>query len=533
MNGDSVFWSDQLADDVIQAFPDEDVYVCASGISPSGPVHIGNFREIITTDLVVKSLQDKGKEVRFIYSWDDFDRFRKVPQGVPEDFDEHIGKPLSVVPDPDGCHDSYAEHFESQLEEEIRPLHMDIEFIRQHEMFENTAYADLIKQAMNQRKTIIEILNEYRNEPLDEDWWPLRVYCTTCGKDFASIQDYDGEYTVTYHCEACGDTFELNFAEEDSVKPPWRVDWPMRWKYESVAFEPGGKDHSAPGSSRDTGKKIVEAVYSRDAPVYQMYEFVNLKGRDGKMSSSSGDVLTPGELLQVYTPALLRFLFAETKPTRDFSIALDEDIVTIYNRFDEIEHAYFNPDELDNERKQEHWRRVYELSIVDVPEDHPVRIAFDHAAFVAQTIPREQWQTDGITALKSTGHIVGKLSEEQKQMVLDRLDRALNWAREYAPDEYVYRFNAEVPGEVVDDLSELQMADMKRLRTLLAENDYDSKEDLENDLFEIAREGDAGVGDFFSAAYRCLLSRKQGPRLADFILTRGQDEILRVLKTLD
>lgn len=534
MEDEVVFWSDQLAEKVVEAFPEEEVYVCASGISPSGAVHIGNFREIITTDFVVKSLERMGKEVRFIYSWDDYDRFRKVPAGVPDAFEQHIGKPLSAVPDPDGCHDSYAEHFESRLEDEIEPLHMDIGFIRQHEMFESCQYADLIKQAMNNRETIIEILNQYRNDPLEEDWRPLRVYCTECGKDFTDVVDYDGEYTVTYECEECGDTFELNFDEADSVKPPWRVDWPMRWKHEGVAFEPGGKDHSAPGSSRDTGKDIVEQVYDRDAPVYQMYEFVNLKGKEGKMSSSSGDVMTPGELLEIYTPALLRFLFAETKPTRDFSIALDEDIITVYNKFDEIEDAYFNPNTVDNERQLAHWKRVYELSIVDMPEEQPVRIDFDHAAFVAQTVPREQWETDGIDVLRKTEHITGDISDEQKELVLQRMERALHWAQEYAPDEYVYEFNEEVPADILEKLSEEQIEAMRTLRDRLAENEYNEKDELEDDLFTIAKDDDidVGVGNFFQAAYLCLLSRDQGPRLADFILTRGQDEVRNVLETL-
>lgn len=531
----AVFWSDQLAEKVVEEFPDEEVYVCASGISPSGQVHIGNFREIITTDFVVKSLQKMGKEVRFIYSWDDYDRFRKVPEGVPDHFEEHIGKPLSNVPDPEGCHDSYAEHFESQVEDEIAPLHLDITFIRQHQQFEDAVYSDLIRQAMNNRNRIVKILNEYRTEPLEDDWWPLRIYCTECGKDFTDIEDYDGEYTVVYYCEECDDSFELNFAEDDSVKPPWRVDWPMRWKYERVAFEPGGKDHSAPGSSRDTGKDIVEQVYDRTAPVYQMYEFVNLKGRDGKMSSSSGDVMTPGELLDIYTPPLLRFLFAETKPTRDFAISLDEDIITVYEKFDKIEDAYFNPEQVDNERKREHWTRIYELSMVDIPEENPVRIAFDHAAFVAQTIPEEQWKTDGIAALQQTGHIDGEPSDEQVQLILDRLDRAQHWAREHAPDEYVYTFNEEVPEDIREELSAGQVEAMRRLADMLAENTYDEKDVLEDDLFGLAKQDDlaVGVGDFFQASYLCLLSREQGPRLADFILTRGQDEIQQVLDTVN
>ena len=65
----SVFshWADQTADKIIRERGDLDVYTCASGITPSGTVHIGNFREIISVDLVVRALRDRGKNVRFIY----------------------------------------------------------------------------------------------------------------------------------------------------------------------------------------------------------------------------------------------------------------------------------------------------------------------------------------------------------------------------------------------------------------------------------------------------------------------------------
>jgi lysyl-tRNA synthetase class 1 len=157
-----LFWSDQLAFGVTRKFPDEDTYVCASGISPSGLVHAGNFREIITTDFVVKSLKNRGEKARFIYSWDDYDRFRKVPENVPDEFEKYIGLPLTEVPDPEGCHDSYAEHFEARLEEELEGLHMDIEFIRQSEMFQKGKYTELIRKAMNKREEIKEILDRYR-----------------------------------------------------------------------------------------------------------------------------------------------------------------------------------------------------------------------------------------------------------------------------------------------------------------------------------------------------------------------------------
>ena len=77
-------WADIYADRIIREKGDKEVYTCASGITPSGTVHIGNFREIISVELVVRALRARGKNVRFIYSWDDYDVFRKVPKNMPE-----------------------------------------------------------------------------------------------------------------------------------------------------------------------------------------------------------------------------------------------------------------------------------------------------------------------------------------------------------------------------------------------------------------------------------------------------------------
>ncbi|MGB4572383.1 MAG: lysine--tRNA ligase, partial [Rectinemataceae bacterium] len=63
----SAHWADQTADRIIAEWGDRDSYTCASGITPSGTVHVGNFREMISVDLVVRALRRLGKKVRFIY----------------------------------------------------------------------------------------------------------------------------------------------------------------------------------------------------------------------------------------------------------------------------------------------------------------------------------------------------------------------------------------------------------------------------------------------------------------------------------
>src|SRR6478735_2844886 len=100
-------WVTRLADDVIAEAKHRGIekIVCASGISPSGPIHLGNFRELITPHLVADEIKRRGIPCEHILSWDDFDRFRRVPkrlEGVDESWEQYIGMPLTSVPAPAG-----------------------------------------------------------------------------------------------------------------------------------------------------------------------------------------------------------------------------------------------------------------------------------------------------------------------------------------------------------------------------------------------------------------------------------------------
>src|SRR3990167_4050732 len=175
------FWADEVAEQIIKEKGVSDKnrskkkeYVCASGITPSGIVHMGNFREVITTDLVVRALKSKGRKAKFIYSWDDFDRFRKVPENLPEkkkkEWENYIGMPVSEVPSPYDDKKSYAEHFEQKFEKSLAGVGIKPNFIRQSQRNKKCFYAPLIKKALDERKKIIKILDKYRKEPLEKDW---------------------------------------------------------------------------------------------------------------------------------------------------------------------------------------------------------------------------------------------------------------------------------------------------------------------------------------------------------------------------
>jgi lysyl-tRNA synthetase class 1 len=139
----SLHWADQFADEIINR-KKKDVYLVESGITPSGIVHAGNFREILTQDLVYRALLDKGKKAKYQYFWDDYDRFRKVPAGVPADYEQYLGLPVSKAPDPWECHSSYAEHFESILVDEIKACGVKVDYVFASKEYAECRFAEEI-----------------------------------------------------------------------------------------------------------------------------------------------------------------------------------------------------------------------------------------------------------------------------------------------------------------------------------------------------------------------------------------------------
>ena len=136
-------WVSRFADEVIaeaeRRAPGEPI-VCASGLSPSGPIHLGNLREVMTPHLVADEIRRRGHECVHLISWDDYDRFRKVPAGIDPSWSEHIGKPLTSVPAPEGsAHPNWAEHFKAPMVEALAELGVEYLPISQTERYTSGA----------------------------------------------------------------------------------------------------------------------------------------------------------------------------------------------------------------------------------------------------------------------------------------------------------------------------------------------------------------------------------------------------------
>jgi lysyl-tRNA synthetase class 1 len=342
-------WSERLAEEVLAQIAPEDAgrpIVCASGISPSGPIHMGNLREVVTTHLVAEALRAAGHDVVHLHSWDDYDRLRKVPAGVDDTFERYIGMPLAQVPDPhDPATGSYAEHFMRAFVAELAELGIVLHEVRQSERYPAGAYNAEIRRALDARELIFDTLAEQQtagrhDKPLEQrrrEYFPYKPFCERCGRDDTQVTAYDPATQVaSYRCR-CGHEAATSLADGAPIagKLVWKVDWPMRWAYEGVAFEPAGEDHHAPTGSFTVGRTLVRDVFGGRAPHSAVYSFVQLAGMGGKMSGSRGSAAVPSAALDVLEPAIVRWLYIRRLPAQSFQIDLSpKGVQKLYDEWD-------------------------------------------------------------------------------------------------------------------------------------------------------------------------------------------------------
>jgi len=518
----TVHWADHAAEALLAKHPEKEVLVCASGISPSGVVHIGNFREVITVDFVVRALKDRGKKVRFIYSWDDYDALRKVPANLPnsELIEKNLRRPLAKIPDPFGTETSYARHFETRFEKEIAQLGIQPHFIYQNEQYRSGQYAEGISVALKNQKKIADILNRSRTENLPSNWSCLSIFCKQCDRDTTEVVSHDDTSLVKYFCKACKQEFSIDFRKEEGVKLLWRVDWPMRWSKEQVDFEPGGKDHSSQGGSYDTGCEIVREIWKREPPFYVQYDFVLAKGVGSKLSSSSGNLITLTEALEIYEPALVRYLFASRKPNLDFSIAFDLDVMKAYDDFDRCERFAFGL-EKGEDKKVNYEKRIYEFSRVDTSTENqtlPVQFPFRHLCNLLQIQEGDLQKTKAFYQKDIR-------NDEDEKRFLSRSKRAWKWITTYAPEEFRFTLQSAPKHK-----SQFPLAMKELVQTLREGKATQSEEMLANRTWEIMKNHGIEGKVFFKDVYQVLVAKPNGPKLAAFLLAIGPNRAADILQ---
>jgi lysyl-tRNA synthetase class 1 len=527
--GSRAFWADSVADTIEARDPDEPI-VIKGGVSPSGVPHIGHFNEIMRGYYVAEALRDRGHEVRQVFTADDKDRLRAVPRQLADlDWNvvglgevdagalgRNLGKPYTDIPDPFGCCDSYGAHFTALLQKSAELVGVDVEFVSNTELYADGEFEPVTRRVLERADRARDVLAEYQNK-VDDDYVPFLPQCEECSKLTEGVTAVDldaGE--VEYVCEdvEAGDQTIEGCGHEGTAtlrdgKLPWRFEWPAQWEILGVDFEPFGKDHAE--GSWPSGEDVAENVLDIQPPVPMVYEWFTLDGEP--LSSSSGNVITVDEVLEILEPEVFTYFFVkDPRKQRDFSV---ENVDQLVDEFDRFERRYFG--EADgSEDEMELAERAYPM-VVEEPREERVRIPFTFAAVLGMTDDpalREQ-------IARKEGHIPEDAPEWAVEQALARVERAQEWAS-LTNNEFNYELKrAEMPDVSFDDAT---AAALDELADFIAEG-HDG-EAIQAEIYETAKRNDIDIGEFFSAGYKLLFDDTEGPQLGTFIAKLDQEFVV-------
>jgi lysyl-tRNA synthetase, class I len=467
-------WANRTAEDLLAAHG-EGPHVIVTGISPSGNIHVGNLREVLVAEAVVNALKARGVEVRFFFHADTIDPLRKIAPGIPAEFKRYIGHSLSRVPDPEGCHASYAEHFLSPFEEALKRMEMDVEVLRSHELYESGLYTEVTREALDRTDDLRNILQEVSGRKMPEHWSPYLPRSRSGQLTWARILEHLPEESKVVFVDEDGWEEAADYSRGEG-KLGWRVELAARWKALQVTFEPFGKDHTSRGGSTDTADRMAIEVFKYPVPGRYEYEWIQIKGK-GAMSSSKGIVLLPNDMLDIMPPDALRRMVLGRDPAR----ALDLDLAAGFPRF------------MDEYR-------------ADTEEN---AVPFAHLVTVAQTVAGEPLKATEM--LRRGGY--GEAADDPEKLRRD-LAYARNWAEEWAPESYRFGVRDEVPPEAAD-----LDAEQRRYLAAVAEKLEDGMDGdaVQNLLYSMAVQLGLKPKAAFGAVYTVLLGKKSGPKAGPFV----------------
>ena len=467
---------------------------------------------------------------------------------------------------PGGEYPNWAEHFKAPMAGALRRLGIEFRGISQTQMYTSGAYVEQVLLAMRERARIDAVLAQYRTRARrpaaaagrDDDgegnvaeaaaaegsgaaaedeggsgagYFPYKPYCWACGRDFTTVTSYDDQTTAMSYTCACCHAETVLLRDHRFGKLVWKVDWPMRWAYEGVIFEPSGVDHQAPGSSYVVGGRLVSEIFGGQQPIGPMYAFVGISGM-AKMSSSRGGVPTPGDALQIMEESVLRWLYARRRPQQSFNVAFDAELLRLYDEWDAAGRKV--ADGTASELDASSFDRASRTAAGELPRT-PRPLPYRTLASVADITTGDEMQTLRILSDLDPQRPLGSLDE-----VRPRLDRAQAWVATQLPADQRTRLRAGPDRAALGALDSQQQEALKLLTEGLAGSW--SLEGLSGLVYAVPKL-QAGLGPdakptpelkaaqraFFVLIYQLLIGSDTGPRLPTLLLAAGQDRVRQLL----
>ncbi|MBU4535909.1 MAG: lysine--tRNA ligase [Euryarchaeota archaeon] len=519
-------WIERIADELKDW--DVDNHVVASGTSISGSIHIGNSCDVFIANAVSKALINNESSSRTIWIADDHDPLRKVPYPLPESYEKYLGLPYSQIPCPEGCCESFVEHFQKPFLDTLDDFGIELEAYSGAQMYKDGLYDDYIRKSLEKAPEIREIFNKYRETPLKEDWLPYNPICKDCGRVNTPYAYSYQEDEISYRC-SCGFDGTMDIKSGDG-KLTWRVEWAARWKIFNITCEPFGKDHAASGGSYDVSSIISREIFDYKSPYPVPYEWITLKG--DAMSKSQGVFFTPGEWLEIGPAESLYYFLFRSKPMKHKDFSPEMPFLDFVEQFDRVEQIYFGEEQAASEKEEKKLKKIYQVSQIQNHTELPFRpsyrfltvahqIAGDDLENIYQILKRNSQLSDKMASLSFED-----LSDSQKEQLDKRVTQVKNWLDKYAPPFVKFQVQEKIPPVT---LSSEQGSFLRDMATLLEERNL-NPEELHDEMYTILRKYDLKPQKAFQALYRVIINKKMGPRAASFILSLDKDFVIKRLR---
>ena len=491
----------------------KDEVLFETGYGPSGLPHIGTFGEVARTTMVrhaFRVLTGDSIKTRLIAFSDDMDGLRKVPDNVPnrEMLEQHIGKPLTRVPDPFGTHQSFGAHNNARLRAFLDAFGFDYEFASSTDYYTSGKFDATLLLMLERIDKVMAIMLPSLREERAATYSPFLPICPRTGEVlYVPIVEHDAKAgTVSYDDPETKERVTLPVTG-GRCKLQWKPDWAMRWTALGVDYEMAGKDLI---DSVKLSGKICAALGGTPPEGFNYELFLDEKGQ--KISKSKGNGLTIDEWLRYASPeSLSLFMYREPKAAKRLYFDVIPRNVDDYQQFLE---GYPRQD-----ARQQLANPVWHIHAGHPPSaDMPV--TFQLLLTLVSSSNAENAET--------LWGFIGRYRPGVTPQSHPKLDAMVGYAINYFRDFVAPTKKFREPGEA-------ERAALQDLRDALSQLPPNSTaEEIQNVVYEIgrrepfldhkklAKDGRPGVSlDWFNMLYQVLLGQEKGPRFGSFVAVYG------------
>jgi lysyl-tRNA synthetase class 1 len=491
------------------------------GLGASGLPHIGNLGDAARSYAVTLALQGQNHNSELIAFCDDMDGLRKVPAGLPKSLEKYLGFPVTAIPDPFGCHQSYGLHMSLLLLESLDKCGIEYKHVSGKEAYETGLLNEEITALLVNAKRVGEIVKEEVGQERYVEVLPYFPICRNCGRIYTTkaTEFLPKENKILYVCEGmeikgrwiegCGYEGEADVTKGEG-KLSWKGEFAARWRALDIRFEAYGKDIE---DSVRINDRICREILGYEPPVHARYEmFLDKAGR--KIASSVGNVLTPQVWFRYGSPqSLLLLMLKRFVGTRTLDVT---DIPSYMNELDYLEDIYFGKKLAKDKKELAKLQGLYDYCWALKPPAKPsIHIPYNLLAFLVKMAPKEREEEFITEKLRSYRYL-------EKDQTLDenlktRIEFAFNWVGDFEEiKETIISLTAEEK-EAIEELIEVLKVE-------------DEAEKIQNAIFNTAKKHSLKSAKFFKTLYTLLVGVPRGPRLGPYILAMGKENVVGALR---